>query len=72
MSIDLSVISTDQLLAELVARFDNVCFIGAKDDYKGPGKPQITIHSKGIPDRVGALCLDAAVIISPGIRDMLE
>ncbi len=55
----------------LLTRFDNAAFVGAKDNYKGHG-PEITFSYTGDPDRVGALCMDAAIRISPEVRKMLE
>ncbi len=71
MTPDLSLIATEDLLLELRSRFDTACFVGAKDNYKGHG-PEITLSYTGDPNRVGALCVDAAIRISPEVRKMLE
>ncbi len=71
MTPDLSLIATEDLLFELLCRFDNACFAGAKNGYKGHG-PEITISFTGDLNRIGALCMDAAIRISPGVRRMLE
>lgn len=69
---DLSLIASEDIFLELLSRFDSACFVGAKDGYKGPGRPDLTISYTGCPNRVGALCLDAAIRISPGVRRLLE
>lgn len=71
MTPDFSLVPTEDLLLALLKRFDNACFAGAKDGYKGAG-PEITLSFTGDLNRVGALCLDAAIRISPGVRKMLE
>ncbi len=71
MTPDLSLIATEDLLQSLLRRFDNGCFVGAKDGYKGRGH-EITLSYVGCPNRVGALCMDAAIIVSPEVRRMLE
>ena len=68
----LELVATEDLLLELLQRFDNACFVGAKDNYKGPGNHEITISFTGYPNRVGALCMDAAIRVSPEVRRMLE
>ncbi len=71
MTPDFSLIPSKDILRELLSRFDHACFVGAKVKYEDRCPP-ITIAHTGSPDGVGALCLDAAIIISPGIRELLE
>lgn len=71
MTPDLSLIPSEDLLKTLLRRFDTACFVGAKDGYKGRG-PEITISHAGYPNRVGALCMRAAIFVSPEVRRMLE
>jgi len=68
---DLSLVPSDELLKALLGRFDNACFVGAKDGHKGPGRGEITVSFTGDLDRVGALCMDAAINVSPEVRGML-
>lgn len=72
MTLDLDDLPTEDLLKALLVRFDNACFVGAKDGYKGPGRPEITVSFTGEPDPVGALCMDAAITVSPEVRRLLE
>jgi len=67
----LELVATEDLLLELLCRFDNAAFVGAKDGYKGH-RPEITISYTGCPNRAGALCMDAAINVSPEVRRMLE
>ena len=67
----LELVATEDLLLELLQRFDNACFVGAKDGHKGPGRGEITVSFTGDLDRVGALCMAAAINVSPEVRGML-